>query len=140
MALVFLGGILLIIVAVAWFVSRYGNLEPAMLRKLLVVLAVVLALPFISCGSLFWMNAPSMEEDRLYLQAEGWGGLAYGLGMPLTLIVLIPMENAERGLTTGNCWWVIPLIDLLFVLQWVIWGQLLALGIRWLRSLGRGGE
>jgi hypothetical protein len=60
--------------------------------------------------------------------------MVYSLGFPLTYIVLGFPSYAGRLLEDGDNWWAIPLVDVLFVLQWVIWSQLLA------RLIRRGGS
>ncbi len=101
------------------------------LHKGLLVVTVVLALPFLTFGSLVWITAATTNNAfRLY----EIGDSAYSLGMPLTLAVLKFPTYAGRGLQTSDHWWAIPLIDTLFVLQWIIWGQLSALVIRAFRT------
>ena len=53
--------------------------------------------------------------------------MIYMLGSPLTLIAVGPPLFAGRFLQYGDNWWAIPLIDTLFLLQWVIWSQLISL-------------
>jgi hypothetical protein len=50
------------------------------------------------------------------------------------MIVIKLPGYAGRYLTTKDDLWAIPLVSLLFVVQWVIWGQLLVLIIRGLRA------
>jgi hypothetical protein len=47
------------------------------------------------------------------------------LGSPLTLLVLGLPYYAREYLDHNHDWFWIPLADLLFVLQWIIWSQLI---------------
>ncbi len=58
------------------------------------------------------------------------GDMIFLMGAPLTQIVLKFPTYAGRYLQKTDDWWAIPSIILLFVLQWIIWSQAIALLIR----------
>jgi hypothetical protein len=96
------------------------------LNRLSAWIAVVTSLPFVSLASYAWIKAATDGSFPRY-EADHFGDLIYTLGSPLTLIVLGPPLFAGRFLRDSDNWWAIPLIDVLFVLQWVIWSQLISL-------------
>jgi hypothetical protein len=51
--------------------------------------------------------------------------MIYLLGSPLTMIVLGLPFYQGRCLCNGDMWWAIPAANSLFILQWVIWSQML---------------
>ena len=105
------------------------------LHKQLLLVTVALALPFMAWASYLWISAASATIPRMQYETYKLGDLVYKLGSPLTLIVLNFRAYTGRGLENSDNWWAIPLIDVLFVLQWVIWGQLFAFGIRASRTI-----
>jgi hypothetical protein len=93
-------------------------------NKRAAIIAVVLALPFVALASDAWIRAATDRSFPAY-EADHFGDMIYFLGSPLTLIVLGLPYFAGVYLKHAHDWIWIPLIDLLFVLQWVIWSQLL---------------
>lgn len=83
--------------------------------------AVICSLPFIILATYSWIRAAVTSDSMLY---EGGDIIYLGFGFPLTQILYIfkPIPLAD-----SDNWWAIPLLDALFIFQWVIWGQLFAL-------------
>jgi hypothetical protein len=94
------------------------------LNKRAAIIAIVLALPFVTLASDAWIRAATDRSFPAY-EADHFGDMIYFLGSPLTLIVLGLPYFAGVYLNHARDWLWIPLTDLLFVLQWVIWSQLL---------------
>lgn len=137
MSLCLLVQLLLVIVFVLAFVglSLARKWGPAKLHIRFGVMGAVLALPFIFWGSLFWLPSPAAGTPPVYTHGARWGSLFYYFGWPLTLIILATAEHVgDLDFLSSNYWWAVPLIDFLFVLQWIIWGQLIALTIRSVRD------
>jgi hypothetical protein len=109
-----------------WLSKLFKNLESDQVRRRLAVIPIVFALPFVFCGASAWSLCD--------YQGYELGDLVYNLGVPLTLIVLKIKVFIGRSLTCSDHQWAIPLISSLFIIQWVIWGQLLALLIRMIRA------
>jgi hypothetical protein len=84
--------------------------------------ACAAALPFAALASYSWIRAAT---DKAFPTCEAYhfGEMIYLLGAPLTLIVLGIPCCAGRYLDDGDNWWAIPMSDILFVLQWIIWSQ-----------------
>ena len=95
------------------------------LDKQAAAIAVVSAIPFVALASYSWIRATTDQSFPAY-EADHFGDMIYLLGSPLTLIVLGLPYYAGTFLKGSDNWWAIPLTDLLFVLQWVIWSQLIA--------------
>ena len=87
-------------------------------------MAIASALPFVVLASFAWIKAVTDNSVPTY-EVYLFGDLIYLLGSPLTLIVLGLPFYAGRYLSDSDNWWAIPLVDFLFVLQWVIWSQLI---------------
>jgi len=82
-------------------------------------IAVISAVPFVALAFYSWIKAvvdKSVPTYEVYL----FGDVIYLLGSPLTLIVLGLPFYAGRHLSDGDNWWAIPLVDFLFILQWII--------------------
>jgi hypothetical protein len=87
--------------------------------------ATACALPFVGLASHCWITAATRKHimaDDVYL----FGDMIYLLGSPLTLIVMGLPFYAGRYLNDSDVWWAIPFTNGLFILQWVIWSQLIA--------------
>jgi hypothetical protein len=52
------------------------------------------------------------------------GDFVYWLGAPLTCLLFLYVKLVGP-LTRENHWWAIPVMSGLFLLQWVIWAQLI---------------
>lgn len=100
-------------------------------HKVAILVSILLSLPVVACASSLWILAGLADNDQVIYS---WGDSLYKLGAPLTMIVLSFPDYAGRYLTSKDDLWAIPLICLLFVVQWLIWGQLLVLIIRGLRA------
>jgi|SRR5882724_5799307 len=95
------------------------------------LIAVGLALPFVSIATYLWLRAlgEGIHSARA-IEIFFVGDFIYSFGFPLTYIVLILPANAGKVLDPSDYWWAIPSIDALFILQWIIWSQLIVLLIR----------
>jgi hypothetical protein len=100
-------------------------------RLLAILIAASAALPIILLADFIWMTAqtsPAPHPIDNYVV----GDQLFSLGWPLTQIILAPAIH-EHNLTPSDHWWAIPSLDLLFVLQWIVWGQLVV----WSISFGK---
>jgi hypothetical protein len=95
------------------------------LNKRAAWIAVVAAIPFVALASHAWIKGAT-DNSFPHYEAYHFGDLIYMLGFPLTQVVLGFPHYAGRLLQDSDNWWAIPLIDILFVLQWIIWSQLIA--------------
>ena len=96
------------------------------------LVSVLLSLPVICCASSLWILGGVAAGN--YQVLYDLGDWLFMLGYPLTMIVIKFPDYAGRYLTPKDDLWAIPLVSLLFVVQWVIWGQLIVAGIRRLRA------
>ncbi len=88
------------------------------------VIGILCAVPFVCLASYFWINARNMPGVSFEWY---WSGdLIYKFGFPLTAIVLYFPTYAGRYLTPDDHWWAIPLLNLLFIIQWVLWTHLIS--------------
>ena len=85
-------------------------------------IAYVSALPFVALASYTWIRAATDKTFPTY-EAYHCGEMIYMLGSPLTQIVLGVPYYAGRYLKDSDNWWAIPMTDILFILQWIIWSQ-----------------
>ena len=91
--------------------------------------ALALSLPFILLGSSMWITATWSSDLVRRVELYGCADPMYHyLGGPLTHIVYV--FKPDRLLETSDNWWALPLIDALFVAQWIIWAQLVVLVAR----------
>src|SRR4030095_16488744 len=88
------------------------------------LIASIAAGPLIALASYSWVKAATDKSFPAY-EADHFGDLIYTLGSPLTLLVLGLPYYSGTYLDHGHDWFWIPLVDLLFVLQWIIWSQLI---------------
>ena len=96
--------------------------------------AIIAALPFILLGSAMWTMATRSSDPVRRVELYGCADPMYHyLGGPLTHIVYLftPTGTVE----TSDNWWALPLIDGLFVAQWIIWAQLIVLVARLLKRI-----
>ena len=126
----------LLVLLILLFGGRDKVKDITTLNTKVLVASVVLTLPFVICGSFFWISAGSVT-DNPGMQLSGYelGDLLYQLGFPLTRFVLDFGKYAGRNLGPSDDLWAVPLVDILFILQWIIWGQLLVFGTRLLRFI-----
>jgi hypothetical protein len=84
--------------------------------------SLIFSAPFIFVASYLWISA----EEWKYVPAWEvyWlGDQIFKLGFPLTALVLYSLVPPFSGkyLTANDYYLIIPLISLLFILQWTIW-------------------
>ena len=96
-------------------------------RRKAAIIAAVSALPFVALGSYLWLSGVrygvgTFEAENTFLL----GDFVYMLGAPLTLLVWVPYLFFGHVLSVREYWLALPLVNILFMLQWVIWSQLLA--------------
>jgi len=90
--------------------------------------AIAMALPFILLESFMWLTAPSLDPVGR-MEVYGCSDPMYHyLGGPLTHIVYV--FTTDGLLQTSDNWWALPLVDSLFVAQWIIWAQLIVIVAR----------
>jgi hypothetical protein len=95
------------------------------LNKRAAWIAVIAALPLVALASYSWIKAVTDKSVPTY-EVYLFGDVIYLLGSPLTLLVLGLPFYAGRQLSGSDNWWAIPLVDFLFILQWVVWSQLIS--------------
>ena len=95
------------------------------LNRRAALIAFIAALPFIVLASYSWVKAATDKSFPAY-EADHFGDLIYLLGSPLTLVVLGIPYFTGLYLDHGFDWLWIPLVDSLFVLQWIVWSQLIS--------------
>jgi hypothetical protein len=87
---------------------------------------VAAAVPFILLGSAMWMMATWSSDPVRRVELYGCADpLFHYLGGPLTHIVY--MFTTDGLLKASDNWWALPMVDALFVAQWIIWAQLILL-------------
>jgi hypothetical protein len=101
------------------------------LNKRAAVIAIAASIPFIALASYSWITAATDKSFPAY-EADHFGDQIYALGSPLTLVVLGLPYYAGTSLNHRHDWLWIPLVGSLFVLQWIIWSQLIANLLQWL--------
>jgi hypothetical protein len=87
-------------------------------------IAALGALPFVALATLAWIGGVSSSGANS-VEAYFLGDVIYLVGSPLTLVVLRFHNLTGHVLTAGDDIWAIPLIDVLFIVQWIFWGQLI---------------
>lgn len=108
------------------------------LEKRAACLAIILATPFVGFAVYLWLVARAHNYQGFYgVEASQLGDGIFSLGWPLTQIVLRFPEYEGRYLEASDDWWAMPLIIILFFLQWIIWSQLIAWLIRRVDSIDR---
>ena len=94
------------------------------LNKRAAFVAITLSIPFVALPSYCWIKAATDKSFPAY-EADHFGDLIYTLGSPLTLLVMGLPYYAGKYLNHSRDWLWIPLVDLLFALQWIIWSQMI---------------
>jgi hypothetical protein len=104
-------------------------------KLLAILIAASVALPFVLLADYAWMTAESSPAQH---PADNYvvGDQIFNLGWPLTRVILGPALHGHY-LTPNDHWWAIPSLDLLFLLQWIVWGQLVVWIIFLLKSRSR---
>lgn len=88
-------------------------------------ISIILALPFMFAASWFWFGGqkPSVYSDALY----SMGDAIFQLGFPLTTTLYYFLLKLLGGTFTKESeLWALPLINFAFLVQWIIWSQLIA--------------
>jgi len=84
------------------------------------------SLPFIVMASLLEILGTFSHHAMTKDDAYSYGDAIYiYLGYPLPRMVL--MLIAPHGLRDVDNWWAVPLLDVLFVVQWIIWAYVIVL-------------
>ncbi len=95
-----------------------------MIKKKETIIAIIFALPFVCIASYLWLNASNFAGGTF--EAYWYGDRIYNLGLPLTGIVIYGPSNASSVISSEKDWWLVPIIDILFFLQWIIWAHILS--------------
>ncbi|MGI8470490.1 MAG: hypothetical protein ACR2N3_18785 [Pyrinomonadaceae bacterium] len=93
-------------------------------HKKTALISIFCALPFMFLASWFWISAqkPSFYSNDLYI----FGDAIFQLGFPLTTILYIFLLKIFGGnFTKESEIWALPLINFVFLIQWIIWSQLI---------------
>jgi hypothetical protein len=90
------------------------------------LIATGCALPFVLLAALMWIT----ESQKSYM-GFGYqvGDSIFYLGAPLTLLQKVYVNHCGY-LRASDHWWAIPAMGLLFIAQWIIWGQVIV----WIRQ------
>lgn len=89
-----------------------------------ILIATIAALPILALASFFWISArePSVYSDTIYAFGDG----LFQLGFPLTTTLFSALLKISGGrFTRDSELWVLPLMNLGFLIQWIIWSQLI---------------
>jgi hypothetical protein len=92
---------------------------------------IVLALLLLAFADYCWITAESSPSA-----AESYflGDAIFKLGWPLTQVIFTFPDWAGRDLIPADHVWAVPLVDILFITQWLVWAQLIIWLIhRWKR-------
>lgn len=93
--------------------------------------ASILAFPFMALASYFWIQIyfTTRTSDQIFCYSISQ--FIFLLGSPLTLIYILCLEILDKILTEllGNnfAFLVLPIMNLMFLIQWIIWSQLIVL-------------
>ena len=80
-----------------------------------------------------WLSAQGKEWYEQHDFYEMGDAIYFYFGAPLTHIIFAFRGSGQ--LKDSDHWWALPLINLLFIAQWVIWAQALTLVVRLLERL-----
>ncbi len=87
---------------------------------------LVASTPFIVLASLLEILGTFSHDAMIKDDAYSYGDAIYlYLGYPLPRIIL--MLVAPHGLRDIDNWWAVPLLDVLFVVQWIIWAYVIVI-------------
>lgn len=100
-----------------------------LIDKKAAIISSVLAFPFMALASYFWIqiyfSLRTTDQIAFYSISE----IIFLLGSPLTLVYILSLELLDKILTKllGNnlAFLVLPVLNLLFLIQWIIWSQLI---------------
>ena len=85
------------------------------------IIAFLCALPFIGIAASYW----HLESRNAFMGYGYWlGDQIFNLGAPLTLLMDVYVHRAGP-LKPADDRWAIPVMCILFVVQWIIWAQLI---------------
>jgi hypothetical protein len=93
------------------------------------IIAMLAALPIMTLATFFWIRArvPSVYSDTIY----SFGDTLFQLGFPLTTVLFTTLLDILGGkFTRESELWALPLMNIAFLLQWMIWSQLIV----WIRD------
>ncbi len=92
-------------------------------------IAVVSALPFMALASYFFIQIYFSTRTTDQIAYYSISQIIFLLGSPLTLIYILSLEIFDKILTKllGNnlAFLVLPTLNLLFLIQWIIWSQVI---------------
>jgi len=98
--------------------------------------AIMFSVPIMLLASFIAMVAMLSSSNEMKSDCYDLSdGLYLFFGYPLTRIINIFAHPG--GLNDKDNWWALPLLNLLFLLQWIIWAQMIALIGRFLLALSR---
>lgn len=85
------------------------------------LIAILAALPFVLLATHMWFrgNVDPFAYYVFHLRDH-----IYMMGAPLTLLLPLYVHNV-RSLELQDTWWGALVTGILFILQWVIWAQLI---------------
>ena len=94
-------------------------------------IAVISALPFMALASYFWIQIYFSVRTTDQIVFSSISQIIFLLGSPLTLIYIMSLKMLDRNLTelfgSNFSSLVLPTLNLLFLIQWIIWSQLIAI-------------
>lgn len=97
-------------------------------------IAGLCGLPFVLLASALWCA----EAGDSYM---GFGYVAgdkvFSLGFPLTALQFV-FGHYVRPLSAADHWWAIPVMSGLFLLQWIIWAQVIVTVMQFIRRRRAG--
>lgn len=96
------------------------------------IISIIAATPFMVLGSMFWLTSVLTDKSGGIGRALTFfmSYLIFRLGSPLVQLFFLLLETLEKKVTLADVWWQLPLINILFLAQWLIWSQLLVLTVR----------
>lgn len=96
------------------------------LSKFATRFALIYSSPFVAlasiCEIIASLTSNVIAKDDFYTYGDA---IYFYFGYPLPRLLLIFV--GQHGLRDGDIWWAVPVLDALFVIQWIIWAQLIAL-------------
>jgi hypothetical protein len=100
-----------------------------LISKKAAIISSVLAFPFMASASYIWIQIYMTESitDKMFFQF--YSLTIFLLGSPLTLIYMFLMAVIEKilkeAIENNLEFLVLPTLNLLFLIQWIIWSQLI---------------
>ena len=96
------------------------------LRTKASLIALFCAVPFIVVATTFW----HLENQKGFMGYGYWvGDKIFHLGAPLTLLMDFYVHHTGPLKPSDDCW-ATPAMCILFIIQWIIWAQLIV----WIRQ------